>query len=115
MTQRKTNQGKVPKITMRTPIGKDVDLDRDDVRLPDGTRLTDDVAAAVVEDVHSRGGRPSLSGDAAVSPRVSFRLTSEMRDKAEQIAAHEGKTISQLARQALEARVKLRRDRDGEY
>jgi hypothetical protein len=95
-----------PKITEDTPIGPDVDLDRENIRLPDGTRLTNELAQQIADDVRSRGGRPSLTGAASASPRVSFRLTPEVRDQAEQIAAHEGKTISQLAREALESRIK---------
>lgn len=84
---------------------EDVDLEQEDVRLPDGTRLTQDVADAIVNDVRRRSGRPSLTGDAAVSPRVTFRLTPDIRDCAAAIAEREGKTISQMAREALEERV----------
>lgn len=94
-----------PKITSDTPIGDDVDLRRDDVRLPDGTRLTEALVDDIVEQVRRKGGRPSLTGDSAASPRVSFRLTPDVRDRAATIAEREGKTISQLAREALEARV----------
>lgn len=94
-----------PKITSETPIGEDVDLQRDDVRLPDGTRLTEEVVDDIVEQVRRKGGRPSLTGDSAASPRVSFRLTPDVRKRAATIAEREGKTISQLAREALEARV----------
>ncbi len=84
----------------------EIDLEHEDVRLPDGTRLTDDVANAIVNDVQRKAGRPSLTGASAVSPRVSFRLTPEVRDRAAAIATEEGKTISELAREALEARVR---------
>ena len=94
-----------PPITSSTPIGPDVDLDRDDVRLADGTRLTEQKAADIVDEVRRRGGRPSLTGRAAVSPRIAFRVDPRVRDSAAQIADREGKTISQLAREALEARV----------
>ena len=98
-----------PPITSSTPIGPDVDLDRDDVRLADGTRLTEQKAADIVEEVRRRGGRPSLTGRAAVSPRIAFRVDPRVRDSAAQIADREGKTISQLAREALEARVAAER------
>ena len=94
-----------PPITSSTPIGPDVDLDRDDVRLLDGTRLTEQKAVDIVDEVRRRGGRPSLTGRAAVSPRIAFRVDPRVRDSAAQIADREGKTISQLAREALEARV----------
>lgn len=83
----------------------EIDLGREDVRLPDGTRLTADVADAIVSDVRRKAGRPSLTGAATASPRVSFRVTPEVRDRAAAIANGEGKTISQVAREALEARV----------
>jgi predicted HicB family RNase H-like nuclease len=94
-----------PSVTVDSPIGPDVDLDEADVRLADGTRLTEQRAAEIVEEVRRRGGRPSLTGEAAASPRIAFRVTPGVRDRAAQIAAREGKTISQLAREALEARV----------
>lgn len=84
---------------------EEIDLERENVRLPDGTRLTDDVADAMVDDVRRKAGRPSLTGTAAASPRVSFRVTPEVRDRAAAVASAEGKTISELAREALEARV----------
>jgi len=98
-----------PPITSSTAIGPDVDLDRDDVRLADGTRLTEQKAADIVDEVRRRGGRPSLTGRAAVSPRIAFRVDPRVRDSAAQIADREGKTISQLAREALEARVAAER------
>jgi hypothetical protein len=94
-----------PAVTPTTPIGPDVDLDAEDVRLTDGTRLTEQTAAEIVDKVRRRVGRPSLTGEAAASPRITFRITPAVRDRAAQIAAHEGKTVSQLAREALEARL----------
>jgi predicted HicB family RNase H-like nuclease len=102
-------QGPPPPIISSTPIGPDVDLDRDDVRLADGTRLTEQKATDIVDEVRRRGGRPSLTGQAAVSPRIAFRVDPRVRDSAAQIADREGKTISQLAREALEARVAAER------
>ena len=94
-----------PAVTPDSPIGPDVDLDSEDVRLADGTRLTEQRAAEIVDEVRRRGGRPSLTGEAAASPRIAFRVTPGVRDRAAQVAAREGKTVSQLAREALEARV----------
>jgi predicted HicB family RNase H-like nuclease len=84
----------------------DIDLDTVDIRLPDGTRLTNQVAEEIVDDVRHRSGRPSLTGRPAVSPRVSFRLTPDALDRATAMASREGKTISELAREALEARLR---------
>lgn len=55
-----------------------------------------------------RVGRPSLSiaGD---SPQVRFRLSASTRAEAAEVAAREGKTISQLARDAVEAYLQARR------
>ncbi len=94
-----------PQITTNTPIGEDVDWDQEDVRLPDGSRLTDEVAEDIVEQVRRSAGRPSLSGDKTSSPQIAFRVPSNVRDQAERIATDEHKTVSQLAREALEARL----------
>jgi hypothetical protein len=85
------------RVTSHTPIGPDVDLDRDDIRLADGTRLTQDVAHSFVEHARRVAGRPSLSGNAEASPQIAFRVAPDVRDRAAQVAAREGKTISQLA------------------
>lgn len=55
-----------------------------------------------------RVGRPSLSrtGD---SPQVRFRLPAATRAEAEALAAREGKTLSPLARDAVEAYLSSRR------
>ena len=55
-----------------------------------------------------RAGRPSLTGRAAVSPRVSFRVAPELRDQAERLAGEQGATVSRLAREALEQLVHSR-------
>lgn len=96
---------KVPHVTARTPIGPDVDLDLEEIRLADGTRLTDEVAEEIVDQVRRSAGRPSLSGNAAVSPQIAFRVAPAVRARAAEVATREGKTVSQLAREALEERV----------
>lgn len=95
-----------PKITTSSPIGRDVDLARERVHLNDGTRLTEKLAEEVVASVQRTTGRPSLSGRSAPSPQIAFRVPQSVRDQAAQLAAREGKTLSQLAREALEARVR---------
>ena len=94
-----------PRVTTETKIGPDVDLDREDVRLRSGKRLTTKLAEEIVEEVRRAGGRPSLSGAAARSPQIAFRVPPEVRERAAQVAAAEGKTVSQLAREALESRL----------
>ena len=51
-----------------------------------------------------RRGRPSL--DLGVSPRVTFRVTGELQERARQRAQREGKSLSELARDALAEYVK---------
>src|SRR3954452_14220601 len=100
MTKRKP-----PRVTVETPIGPDVDLDQEDARLADGTRLTAQAAEEIVERAHRTAGRPSLSGEAQHSPQIAFRVPQRLREKAAEVAAKEGKTVSELAREALEERI----------
>ena len=51
-----------PRVSDHSPIGPDVDLEWDDLRLADGTRLASDIAAGIAEDVRRAAGRPSLTG-----------------------------------------------------
>jgi hypothetical protein len=51
-----------PRVSDDSPIGPDVDLERDDIRLADGTRLTPGIAAGIAGDVRRAAGRPSLTG-----------------------------------------------------
>jgi hypothetical protein len=53
MTERKP-----PVISEKTPIGPDVDLDQEDVRLVGGTRLTKTMAAEIVQEVRKSAGKP---------------------------------------------------------
>ena len=47
-------------------------------------------------------GRPSLTGRQEVSPSVGFRVTPELRARAELVANRRGVSVSALARAALE-------------
>jgi len=49
-----------------------------------------------------RKGRPSLTGRHEASPSVGFRITPELRARAEFVAGEQGVTVSALARLALE-------------
>lgn len=66
-----------------------------------GNRIDDAYINRAVADVHRSIGRPSLTGVAGKSPTVSFRLPPAERVQAERLAEAEGKTVSQLARDAL--------------
>jgi len=84
-------------------VGEDVDLTKDEVRLKDDSRLTDERAAEIAEEtLRRRRGRPSLAGDEETSPRVSFRVPEQLRRTADERARREGRTVSDLAREALE-------------
>lgn len=96
MTARKTRK------YAATP-GPDVDLTRDVVRDSRGRRITEQYAQQAVDETHRQlgRGRPSLTGEASRSPQVTFRLSPELKDKAEELAAREGKRVSDIARDAL--------------
>lgn len=85
-------------------IGPDVDLDSEDVRDSKGRRITQDYArrAAQYDPASVRRGRRSLTGGRLHSPRVSFRVPADLREAAEKAARREGKTVSELARDALQ-------------
>ncbi len=91
-----------PKVTLDTPIGPYVDLEKEVVRDKKGRRITDAYVKSFV-DAARKPGRPSLADGR--SPAVACRLPRELRQKAEALAEREGKTISQLAREALESRL----------
>ena len=87
----------------------EVDLDEEDVWLPDGRRLTNELAETMaregVAEAHRRNlipGGKSLAGDGSHSPRVQFRVPESLRAAAEAKAAAEGVSLSVLAREALE-------------
>lgn len=91
--------------------GPDIDLDREVVRDKQGRRITNAYVERMVDATHRQlgRGRPSLSGDAARSPQVTFRLPAELRAKAEVVAARQGRRVSDVAREALEQYLARRR------
>ena len=50
----------------------------------------------------ARPGRPALGAVGQHSPRVSFRVPEQVRRQAERRAAVEGRSVSEIAREALE-------------
>lgn len=78
-----------------------------------GTVVTDDVADRLAKEAEAgydlslgkRVGRRSLAGGAGTSPRVNFRVTPDVFQRAAERAEREGKTISEVAREALEQHV----------
>lgn len=80
------------------------------VRTQSGTEITPKITETLVAEAEQgydlakakrrRVGRPSL-GKKGVSPRVSFRAGSELYRAAQRRAKREGRTISELAREAF--------------
>lgn len=90
----------------------DVDLEREEVRDRHGNRITSDYLDRALADILDEDapvepsevhrGRPSLSGGSTHSPQVTFRLPDQLHRQAVDAAEREGKTVSALAREALE-------------
>jgi len=86
--------------------GPDIDLETEVVLDSDGRRIDRAYVDEVVDAAHAyldqRAGRPSLTGKARHSPQVTFRVTPELKARAEAEAKARGTTVSQLAREAFE-------------
>jgi predicted HicB family RNase H-like nuclease len=83
----------------------EVDLEREDVRDSQNRRIDADYVERAVVDVHARRGRRPLADDTPAgehSPQVSFRVPEQTRRRAEERARAEGRSVSDLAREALE-------------
>jgi hypothetical protein len=91
-------------MSNRYTLGPDVP-DGEPVRDSKGNLIDADYIDRAVEDVHTALGRPSLSGGGR-SPRVTFRVSVEVREAAERLAEQEGITLTDLARQTLEERIR---------
>ncbi|GGQ02408.1 ribbon-helix-helix protein, CopG family [Streptosporangium pseudovulgare] len=79
----------------------DVDLDAEEIYDRQGNRIDRAYVDAAVAHVRRSVGRPSLSAPGERSPQVTFRLTAEEKNAAKALAEREGKTVSQLAREAF--------------
>jgi hypothetical protein len=83
-------------------------------RAKSGVQISDELADELADEAEAgyeltaskRVGRKSLAGADGVSPRVNFRMTGELQALAQARAEKEGKTISEIAREALEQYVK---------
>ena len=73
---------KPPVIGLNTPIGPDVDLEHEDVRLADGTRLTEKVAAGIVEEVRGKpvGREPELVPLRELAAELARELLRELKE-----------------------------------
>ena len=84
--------------------GGDIALDSEDVRLADGTRLTEARAEELADEVlRSVGrGRPSLTAPGERSPQLRLSVPAELHRRLKTRAASEHRSVSGLAREALE-------------
>lgn len=84
--------------------GGEIDLDKEEVYLADGTRLSETRARELAEEVLQRAGRgrPSLTAPGRRSPQLRVTVPAELRDRLESRAASEHTTVSRLAREAIE-------------
>jgi hypothetical protein len=81
-----------------------IDLDAEDVRLADGSRLTEARAKALAEEVlHATSrGRPSLTAPGERSPQLRLSVPAQLRDGLKARADAEHRSVSEVAREALE-------------
>jgi hypothetical protein len=101
----------------RYTLGPDIDLDVEEITEPDGSRLTEPRAQIIAEEALSeiRRGRPALGHEprkAGRSPQITVRVTATTREKAVKRARSEGRTLSELARIALECYLAGHREHD---
>jgi hypothetical protein len=88
----------------------DADLDREEIVLPDGRRLTEELAEGLAdEQVRAArdanlvpGGKSLSGGGAAHSPRVNVRLPDDVHRAALALADAQHITLSRLVRRALD-------------
>lgn len=91
--------------TWTTASGK-VFTEADAARLAEEFEQDDAALDAGTVTFPRKAGRPSLTGRSAVSPRVTVRVTPELREQAERLADERGTPVSRLAREALEDLVR---------
>lgn len=101
------------KITL-PPVAPDVDLDVEEVHLPDGTRLTEAKAAELAEESMQRfyrdRGRPSITGEREKTPNLNIRVPKVTRAALEEIAARQGRRLAEVGREALDEYVARHRE-----
>ena len=94
-------------MSKKYTIGPDIDLDSEEVHTHSGQRLTEADAEELGEQaVQKVTGRPSLTGTGKHSPQIAYRVPEPLAAEARKIAEQEGKTLSEVGREALEEYVK---------
>ena len=88
-------------------LDADIDLDTEVVLDKRGDRITEARAREMAEYAveQARRGRPSLTGRGRHSPQVSFRVPEDLARRATELAEQQGKSLSELGREALERYV----------
>lgn len=83
--------------------GGDIDLDVEDIRLADGSRLTEARARELANEVGqaARRGRPPLTGSDRRSPQLRLSVPEKLREDLQARAAAENRSVSELAREAI--------------
>lgn len=81
-----------------------IDLDAERVELSDGTRLTEERADQLADEVrHVAGrGRPSLTAPGRKSPQLRLSVPEQLRTDLKHRAETEHRSVSEIAREALE-------------
>jgi len=93
------------KMKRKIKVGPDVDLDSEVVLLPDGTRLTNKLAAKMARDaIKQVRGRPSLTAIAVESPQLKVRVPVKLKKAIEKEAKRRGETTSTIVREVLQER-----------
>jgi hypothetical protein len=93
------------KVKRKIVVGPNVDLDAEIVLLPDGTRLTNKLAAKMARDaIKQVRGRPSLTGVSVESPQLKVRVPVKLKRAIEKEAKRRGETTSTVVREVLQER-----------
>jgi hypothetical protein len=93
------------KVKSKFVVGPDVDLNSEIVLLPDGTRLTNKLAAKLARDaIKQVRGRPSLTGVSVESPQLKVRVPVKLKKAIEKEAKRRGETTSTVVREVLQER-----------
>jgi hypothetical protein len=93
------------KVKRKIVVGPDVDLNAEVVLLPDGTRLTNKLAAKMARDaIKQVRGRPSLTAVAVESPQLKVRVPVKLKKAIDKEAKRRGETTSTIVREVLQER-----------
>ena len=92
-------------VKPRYVVGQDVDLDSEVIFLPDGTRLTNKLAAKMARGaIKQVRGRPSLTAVSVESPQLKVRVPQKLKKAIEKEAKRRGETTSTVVREVLQER-----------